>query len=310
MKRSMSAGLVFLVSVLVGTTAAVYADTIFNNFNSGAVTQNGSRVLSPGFFVTKPVQITQIVTYHWNNGQGDNPGTIELACHTYAGGTSYFGPYQAHGVASGNVKNANFVVDVNIAVQSQYHLCQVFDSRQVTWSYNTGSGGSGFARVYGTYIKGAPPAALKPPPPKATGTPPALGPIQADFVQAQFSTNYTIDAEPMIVGNQLGKPVTYSWALKLECVDSPCNTAPPPNYRGAALDQACNNLGKVSSTNPLFTWHHGDARQQGGCNHNWQGKSGHEGIVTLVVQNESWSCTLEYRGSETGKGSAPVCTPR
>lgn len=110
-------------------------DTVFNNPPNLTV-----------FSLFAPAVIKQLVTYHFNNRNGDPPGTIGLRDQT---GHS-FGPFAAHGVpGQGGVPNANWVADLNQLLPAGSYT--VVDSKRQTWSYNQNSQSAGFAIVRGSY---------------------------------------------------------------------------------------------------------------------------------------------------------------
>ena len=118
---------------------------LMDNSNTGGVTQvaNPKR---PSFFIYSPARVTEIWTYHWNNGRGAAPGTIALLG---ANGVTY-GPWRAVGSAgSGNATNVNWTVHPNIVIPAGTYT--VVDSSPGTWSLNTQSHDVGFARVEATH---------------------------------------------------------------------------------------------------------------------------------------------------------------
>lgn len=114
---------------------------ITSNFNTGGV-QSGPT--SPTTFIIKaPCQITYIQNYHYFN-KGGGAGTIALQ---HEDGTMY-GPWQAEGSdMGGNVPNAFWIVRPNIEIKPGRY--KVIDSGQATWSYNSGSNGSGIVLIKG-----------------------------------------------------------------------------------------------------------------------------------------------------------------
>jgi hypothetical protein len=122
-----------------GSTATkLYLDTS----NTAGVTQSSS-TKEPSFFSTTAFTVTQIWTYHWNNGRGAAPGTIAL--HS-ASGASY-GPWQATGSAGqGNAPNVNWTVNLDLALPAGTYT--VVDSSPSTWSENAPNN-TGFAKVTG-----------------------------------------------------------------------------------------------------------------------------------------------------------------
>jgi hypothetical protein len=95
--------------------------------------------------VSGPTHVSQLQTYHWNNGRGAKPGTLTLK--SLSGPT--YGPFPARGVAgSNNVQNANWVADVSIDLTIGTY--QLIDSDPATWSQNAKSRGVGFAIIRGS----------------------------------------------------------------------------------------------------------------------------------------------------------------
>src|ERR1041385_7094600 len=94
---------------------------LYNNTNSGGV-QNGPTAQAL-FMTPTPVHVTQIVTYHWNNGQGARPGSISLRSMN---GSTY-GPFQATGSSGqGNAPNVNGTANVDLQLGGGTY--QVVDS--------------------------------------------------------------------------------------------------------------------------------------------------------------------------------------
>lgn len=146
---------------------------------------------------------------------------------------------------------------------------------------------------------------------QAESSPLGLSAVTAEFVQAEFATHYTVEAVDLS-----GTP-KYSWSLKLELVDRP--GAPDPTNPGSAatVDPGCtNNLYGLSpsdtSHSTEFVWHHPDPQDsvplgRYHCNHQLEGPSGHQGVVTVTVTQGTWVCTASYDGTNSGKGKAASC---
>ncbi|MBI3160002.1 MAG: hypothetical protein HYZ26_10430 [Chloroflexi bacterium] len=84
--------------------------------------------------------VTLIITYHWNGGQGAEPGTIGLQD---ANGNLY-GPWQASGTpGQGGAPNAYWTVNPNIVIPAGTYT--VIDSDPDTWAQNDETGGAGMA---------------------------------------------------------------------------------------------------------------------------------------------------------------------
>jgi hypothetical protein len=115
----------------------------------------------------------------------------------------------------------------------------------------------------------------------------------------------------------------FEWYIQLKLVDA---EGSPPN---ADFDPTCTNAelpkGKVVegaagqsgvvyywSDRKDFVWYHGDPGVYSdnptyGCDHSREGPSGHQGIVTLIVDDEApgakypaWVCQANYYGTDTG----------
>jgi hypothetical protein len=113
--------------------------------------------------------------------------------------------------------------------------------------------------------------------------------IHAVFSSPDRATTY--DVTPIV---SAGK-VSYRWTLTLEAVD------PTVDVDGLTFDADCNNHGVLSGTDPTFVWHHGntgDPDHDDGCNHDLQGKYGHQGLITVAVTDIDGSrCETTYKGT-------------
>ncbi len=105
---------------------------------STGVAYNGATAPTT-FTIDAAWQVTEIVTYHWNEGQGASPGTIGL---NTADGTVY-GPWPAEGMEGSGVTNAAWVLHPNIIIPPGDYT--VLDSDPTTWSQNEETGGAGMA---------------------------------------------------------------------------------------------------------------------------------------------------------------------
>lgn len=154
-----------LAGTLLAATLQAAAIDLFNNTNTGGVA-NGVQG-SPSFLTPSTVHVSQIVTYHWNNGRGATPGTITLKSMS---GPAY-GPYRATGTSGqNNAPNVNWIVNVDLTLPIGTY--QVIDSDPATWSQNAQSHGIGFAIIRGDRVTSAP----APTPPVVQATPSRLPP--------------------------------------------------------------------------------------------------------------------------------------
>lgn len=89
----------------------------------------------------------QLITYHWNNGQGAKPGTIGIRNSSGA----IVGPWAASGSAGqGNAANVNWTANVStptkpVVIKGSYTCV---DSDPATWSQDAETQGKGFCQVY------------------------------------------------------------------------------------------------------------------------------------------------------------------
>ncbi len=115
---------------------------IFDNWNIDLVYNNPQSTLR--FYLGRKTYITQISTYHWNNGQGAYPGTISLV---HENGTIY-GPWNVSTTSGqGGAPNVNWICYPNTYIpQGNY---TVKDSDPFTWSHNRASGSAGFSKISG-----------------------------------------------------------------------------------------------------------------------------------------------------------------
>ncbi|HEX4948207.1 MAG TPA: hypothetical protein VFZ34_16155 [Blastocatellia bacterium] len=155
LKFSLILGLVILAGA---RSAEAQVRNLFNNTNTAAVKNGG--VINPQFLLNVPTNITQVVTYHWNFGQGARPGMISL--RNNATGQTF--TFAAIGTSGFNgAPNVNWVANVNVNVPAGVYT--VFDSDRNTWSNNAQSAFQGFAIVRGAALPPPPAAPPRPVPP-------------------------------------------------------------------------------------------------------------------------------------------------
>ncbi|MBF0463468.1 MAG: hypothetical protein HQK88_03810 [Nitrospirae bacterium] len=118
-------------------------EIILNAMNTGGV---GNGPTQPTVLNTsRPYQITNIMTYHWNNGRGTAAGgTIGLRS---ANGTMY-GPWGVRTTpGQGGVPNAVWIANPNVIIPPGSYT--VIDSDPATWAQNRQSGGRGMTEIKG-----------------------------------------------------------------------------------------------------------------------------------------------------------------
>ena len=191
---------------------------IFNTMNTSGVRNRPTRPAT--FDVTRPVTLTGIITYHWNDGLGAMPGTIALRG---PGGTLY-GPWQAAGApGSGGVHNAFWYVQPGIRLQPGTY--RIIDSEPATWSQDDESGNRGMGEV----LASAPQAT----PTGDSGMRSSSGgsdwSAQADKFRGQNGTRYTYSCPAG------GTPSGRLWGTDLYTDDSSvCTAAVHAGLIGAA----------------------------------------------------------------------------
>ena len=134
-----------------------------------------------------------------------------------------------------------------------------------------------------------------------------ISPILATFSEPARTTTYAVSPDADATA-----PITYAWTL-----DVTSDAAKVDPAKG--LDTACNQ--HDAANEQKFVWHHGnkgDPEHDDGCDHDLQGKWGHQGLVTVVVTDGAGSrCTATYKGSFSTEQNAalsqepagdPVCS--
>ncbi len=155
------AAMATLTTLLLAVPTAAHAAVLSSNFNTGGV--SNMPISFSGTFpltmvsLSSPADVTQLVTYHWNNGQGEAPGTItirSLPSSISGSRFSFNGTFPAQGQpGSFNVPNVNWVADVHVTLPEGDYV--VFDSSPSTWSQNSQSSGQGFVMVLGDSLQPA-----------------------------------------------------------------------------------------------------------------------------------------------------------
>ena len=131
------------------TSEAAIEEKFFEVWSTG-VADNGATVPTT-FEIDQAWKVTQILTYHWNDGQGKAPGTVGLR----AADGAIYGPWQAVGVpGNGGLPNAAWYVTPNVVIPPGAYT--VLDSDPGSWAYNSETGGAGMA--YGIGVRVSAPA--------------------------------------------------------------------------------------------------------------------------------------------------------
>jgi hypothetical protein len=139
--RQFTAMLFVVTALTVGAAGSAQAQYVIDTFNNSAVLNTPRQQVT--FQLSREAVITQLITYHWNNGHGARPGLLCL--HNYVTGAQY-GCSQATGYpGSYGVQNVSWIATPNVRVPAGRYM--LTDSDFNTWSWNQTSGGVGFAKV-------------------------------------------------------------------------------------------------------------------------------------------------------------------
>ena len=141
--------LVSLVSLGSGAAHATVPQVIFDNFNSGTV--SNAPTAPTVFTVRKSCLITMILDYHWNNGHGSPGGTIALR----SARGSLYGPWPVVTSGGSGAPNVNWTARPELALPAGTYT--VVDSSSATWSQDAESDGAGFTEIEGTIEPSPPP---------------------------------------------------------------------------------------------------------------------------------------------------------
>ncbi len=191
---------------------------LYNNTNTGGVQNNPAH--RPEFITPMTVHVTQVQTYHWNNGRGAAPGTITIKSMN---GQS-FGPFRVKGSSGqNNAPNVNWVADVNLTLPIGTY--EVIDSDPNTWSHNAQSHNVGFAIIRGERSV-----------PGATPTPPSN------------TASNTHPVVPTVPGS--GKQPTPPKPPTTTPVNTKPNPKPPTPSPTAAFQPCSTNAGSIAQMGP------------------------------------------------------------
>jgi len=124
--------------------APLKEEVLFSNNNIHGV---GNQPTAATTFTLKGhALVTYVMTYHWNGGRGQTPGTVALK---HANGTVY-GPWAAAGRAGqGGANNAYWECRPNVVLPAGTYT--VIDSDPATWARNAQSAGRGMVEIKGAY---------------------------------------------------------------------------------------------------------------------------------------------------------------
>jgi hypothetical protein len=178
--------------------ATAQAVELFNNSNPNAVSDCSSPLAtcSPQFKLAVPTLISDVWTYHWHGGAGDNRGgSIKLQSSSQS-----FGPFPVIVTPATNNVPANWTAAVNRTLPAGTYT--VIDSSPGTWSRNATSMDKGFSIVRGG-VSSSPVPVARPgrlPAPMAAPAPfPCT--FRNGFQFMCFGTVITLSSNPVVLGS-------------------------------------------------------------------------------------------------------------
>ena len=132
-----------LVSICGIASAITEDEFLWTNMNNDPV-KNGT----PNFVILvmeeeEPIQLERITTYHWNNGEGAEPGTVSIYL-----GDALLSSWPAVGRSAYGTENVYWDAAVNIILMPGYEYT-VRLSDEDSWSYNAASDNCGMIEFYG-----------------------------------------------------------------------------------------------------------------------------------------------------------------
>lgn len=133
-------------SALNATASRPAAEVLFDSTNIAAVLSGPKTLLWLTF--NQDTQITEIFTYHWNDGRGTQGGTISLIEKTSGRTVGTWTATCTPGM--NNVPNVNWTVKPNLLLPKGTYRVAV--SAPETWSYNTQSQNAGIIKISGYSI--------------------------------------------------------------------------------------------------------------------------------------------------------------
>ena len=207
-----------IVSKAKTATVSCQGPTIklFDNSNGGGVLGGGKQ---PSFITNGASYcVMQIVTYHWNNGQGAKPGTIGL---NGAAGVK-LGPWTATGSAGqANAVNVNWTANVStptkpVVINGAYSCV---DSDPATWSQDAETHGTGFCQVYvekaavSAAVASAKPKGSKKPTPKPTTKTKVVAAVKCKGAKLSLKANPDNGNPPLKVIFAMCSPKSVQWRI-------------------------------------------------------------------------------------------------
>ncbi len=192
--------LLCLMLLACASPASAQVRDLFNNTNTAAVRNGGA--IPPQFLLNVPTRITQVVTYHWNDGRGAMPGNISLR-HDASGQLFRFAATGTAGFRG--APNVNWVANVSVNVPAGFYT--VLDSDRFTWSNNAQSAGQGFAIVRGFALPPQPLPPIGSPPNPRTAPPTDRGSNNPDACSPLIPVASMPSVAPNLLQQTVSDPI-------------------------------------------------------------------------------------------------------
>ncbi len=135
--------LTLLVSICGIASAITEDEFLWSNMNTDPVKNGTPKYLNLVMEEEEPIQLERITTYHWNNGEGAEPGTVSIYL-----GDALLSSWPAVGRSAYGTENVYWDAAVNIILMPGYtYTFRLSD--EDSWSYNAASENCGMIEFYG-----------------------------------------------------------------------------------------------------------------------------------------------------------------
>ena len=135
--------LTLLVSICGIASAITEDEFLWTNMNNDPVKSGAPNVVDLFMDEEEPIQLERITTYHWNNGEGAEPGTVSIYL-----GDALLSSWPAVERSAYGTENVYWDAAVNIILMPGYTYT-VRLSDENSWSYNAASENCGMIEFYG-----------------------------------------------------------------------------------------------------------------------------------------------------------------
>ena len=135
--------LTLLFSICGASSAVTEDEFLWSNMNTDPVKNGTPKYLNLVMEEEEPIQLERITTYHWNNGEGAEPGTVSIYL-----GDALLSSWPAVGRSAYGTENVYWDAAVNIILMPGYtYTFRLSD--EDSWSYNAASDNCGMIELYG-----------------------------------------------------------------------------------------------------------------------------------------------------------------